>query len=93
MRRANDTCAVKGITPHWLRGAFATLMSEAGVPIQTVQRVIRHKSFTTTMGYLDKNLEVAAQAQEGISAIAGFECHKSDTAPQSAPVDSGSTVY
>jgi len=30
-------------------------MSEACVPIQTVQRVMRHKSFTTTMGYLDKN--------------------------------------
>jgi len=55
IRRANDTCAIKGITPHRLRGTFATLMSEACVPIQTVQRVMRHKSFTTTMGYLDKN--------------------------------------
>lgn len=24
IRRANDTCAVKGITPHRLRGTFAT---------------------------------------------------------------------
>ena len=55
IRRANDTCAIKGITPHRLPGRFATLMSEACVPIQTVQRVMRHKSFTTTMGYLDKN--------------------------------------
>ena len=31
-------------------------MSKAGVPAQTVQRVMRHKSFTTTMGYLDKLL-------------------------------------
>ena len=72
IHRANDTCAVKGITPHRLRGTFATLMSEAGVPIQTVQRVMRHKSFTTTMGYLEKNLDVAAQAQERISATAGL---------------------
>lgn len=70
IRRANDTCAVKGITPHRLRGTFATLMSEADVPIQTVQRVMRHKSFTTTMGYLEKNLDVAAQAQERINAMA-----------------------
>lgn len=68
--RANDTCAIKGITPHRLRGTFAALMSEAGVPIQTVQRVMRHKSFTTTMGYLEKNLDVAVQAQERISQIA-----------------------
>jgi len=50
IRRANAACTVKGITPHRLRGTFATLLSEAGVPIQTVQRVMRHKSFTTTMG-------------------------------------------
>ena len=70
IRRANDTCAIKGITLHRLRGTFATLMYEAGVPIQTVQRVMRHKSFTTTMGYLEKNLDVAVQAQERISQIA-----------------------
>jgi len=72
IRRANDTCAIEGITPHRLRGTFATLMSEAGVPIQTVQRVMRHKSFTTTMGYLEKNLDLAAQAQERISLSAGL---------------------
>jgi integrase/recombinase XerC len=72
IRRANDTCAIKGITPHRLRGTFATLMSEAGVPIQTVQRVMRHKSFTTTMGYLEKNLDVAVHAQERISVTAGL---------------------
>jgi integrase/recombinase XerC len=72
IRRANDTCAIKGITPHRLRGTFATLMSEAGVPIQTVQRVMRHKSFTTTMGYLEKNLDVAADAQEEIGNLANL---------------------
>jgi len=69
IRRANNTFAIKRITPHRLRGTFATLMSEVGVPIQTVQRVMRHKSFTTTMGYLEKNLDVAVQAQERISQI------------------------
>jgi len=70
IRRANETCAVKDITPHRLRGTFATLMSEAGVPIQTVQRVMRHKSFTTTLGYLESNLDAAAQAQERIGMSA-----------------------
>jgi integrase/recombinase XerC len=72
IRGANAACTVKGITPHRLRGTFATLLSEAGVPIQTVQKVMRHKSFTTTMGYLEQNLDVAAQAQERISEHAGL---------------------
>jgi integrase/recombinase XerC len=72
IRRANDACAIKGITPHRLRGTFATLMSEAGVPIQTVQRVMRHKSFITTMGYLEKNLNLAFDAQAKISLLAGL---------------------
>jgi hypothetical protein len=33
---------------------------------------MRHKSFATTMGYLEKNLDLAAQAQERISKTAGF---------------------
>lgn len=72
IRRANYRCAVKGITPHRLLGTFASLLSETGVPIQTVQRIMRHKSYTTTMGYLEKNLDIAAQAQERISSVAGL---------------------
>jgi len=72
MRKANGTCALQGITPHRLRGTFATLLSEAGVPVQTIQRVMRHKSPVTTMGYLEKNLELAVRAQEQIGANVGF---------------------
>lgn len=70
IRRANDICAIKGLTSHHLRGTIATLMSEAGVPIQTVQRVVRQKSFTTTIRYLEINLGQAAQAQEPIGGLA-----------------------
>lgn len=38
------------------------LLSKVAVPIQKVQKVMRHKSFTTTMGYLKQNLDVSAQA-------------------------------
>lgn len=72
MRKANATCSLKGITPHRLRGTFATLLSEAGVPVQTIQKVMRHKSHATTMGYLEKNLDLAARAQDQIAANAGF---------------------
>ena len=77
IRRANDTCSIKDITPHRLRGTFATLLSEAGVPVQTIQKVMRHKTHATTMGYLEKNLDTAALAQERIGASIGFSCCKS----------------
>jgi integrase len=72
MRKANSSCSLKGITPHRLRGTFATLLSEAGVPVQTIQRVMRHKSPVTTMGYLEKNLDLAARAQNQIGANTGM---------------------
>jgi integrase len=89
LRRANAACAVKGITPHRLRGTFATLLSEAGVPIQTIQKVMRHKSFTTTMGYLEKNLDTAARAQNRIGGEIGFNWRKSGEPNRSAPAIAG----
>jgi len=72
LRQANRACSVKGITPHRLRGTFATLLSEAGVPIQTIQKVMRHKNFATTVGYLEKNLDLAVRAADVIGEKAGF---------------------
>ncbi len=73
MRTANATCKIEGITPHRLRGTFATLLSEAGVPIQTIQRVLRHKHPMTTMAYLEKNLDTAALAQNRIGKQIEFD--------------------
>lgn len=72
MRTANKACSIKGITPHRLRGTFATLLSEAGVPIQTIQAVMRHKSPLTTMAYLEKNRDTAVVAQAAIAKKIGF---------------------
>lgn len=77
MRSANETCMVKGITPHRLRGSFATLLSESGVPIQTIQKVLRHKHPMTTMAYLEKNLDTAARAQNRIGEKIGFKRRES----------------
>jgi integrase len=70
--KANAACAIKGITPHRLRGTFATLLSEEGVPIQTIQKVMRHKSHLTTMGYLEKNLDTAVRAADVIGEKTGL---------------------
>lgn len=73
MRSANAACQVDGLTPHRLRGTFATLLSERGLPIQTIQRVMRHKDPMTTMRYLEANLAAAVTAQASIAHIAGLQ--------------------
>lgn len=72
MRAANEDCGIQGLTPHRLRGTFATMLSEAGVPIQTIQKVMRHKDPMTTMKYLEKNLEIAILAQARMAEKMGL---------------------
>lgn len=72
MLAANARCRTKGITAHRLRGSFATLLSEAGANIQTVQAVMRHKDPRTTMAYLEKNMDSVAAAQQKIAQKAGL---------------------
>ncbi len=53
MRAANTACGIEGLTNHRLRGSFATLLSEAGLPLQDIQRLCRHKDWRTTAFYLE----------------------------------------
>lgn len=70
--RANRAVGATHITPHRLRGTFATMLSEAGVSIQSVQRAMRHKSPMTTMAYLESNLGTVATGQRAIAEQFGF---------------------
>lgn len=72
IKAANAATGVEGITPHRLRGTFATMLSEAGVPIQTIQKVMRHKSPLTTMKYLELDLDQAVRGQELIAQKLGL---------------------
>ncbi|MES2319987.1 MAG: site-specific integrase [Pseudomonadota bacterium] len=87
MLTANDSCKTRGITPHRLRGTIATLLSEAGVPIQTIQKFLRHKSPMTTMAYLEKNMDLAASAQNKITAQIGMVWRKSGEQQESVPTE------
>lgn len=40
------------ISNHWLRAAFATLQSEAGTPVATIQAAMGHASLSTTSVYI-----------------------------------------
>lgn len=72
IKLANKACGIEGITPHRLRGSFATLLAEEGTPVQTIQQVMRHKDVKTTMGYLEVNLQSAALAQDRLGARLGL---------------------
>ncbi|MFJ1214531.1 tyrosine-type recombinase/integrase [Burkholderia pyrrocinia] len=73
IKAANLRTGIGGITPHRLRGTFATLLSENGAPVQVIQRVMRHKSPLTTIGYLEADLGYAARAQARIAERCGFQ--------------------
>ncbi|AOJ86139.1 integrase [Burkholderia sp. MSMB0856] len=72
IKAANARIGIGEITPHRLRGTFATLLSENGAPVQVIQRVMRHKSPLTTIGYLEADLAHAARAQARIAEQYGF---------------------
>jgi len=65
--RVNKACGIIGVTPHRLRGTYATLLSEAGVPIQDIQRALGHKDPRTTMNYLEVDLGRIVRGQDSIA--------------------------
>lgn len=69
---ANSKVGIMGVTAHRLRGSFATLMSESGAPVQSIQRALRHKDIRTTLGYLESDLHHIALAQERMAIAWGF---------------------
>jgi integrase/recombinase XerD len=46
----------KAVTPHRLRASVATLLLDAGMPIDQVQKFLRHKNVTTTQIYAETSL-------------------------------------
>ena len=72
MKRVNRTCGLLPITPHRLRGTYATWLIEIGVPIQDVQRAMGHKDVRTTMRYLEAGLKTVAAAQVSFAERLGM---------------------
>ncbi|RDK01614.1 tyrosine-type recombinase/integrase [Paraburkholderia lacunae] len=79
---ANKAVGAPHVTPHRLRATYATLLSESGVPVQNVQKALRHKSALTTMGYLESSMDSVSRGQERIGEKLGFGLRQSgDGAP------------
>lgn len=70
---ANKAVGIGKITPHRLRGTLATLLSEHGAPVQSIQKVMRHKNALTTIGYLEADMHRVALAQRSIAELCGFQ--------------------
>lgn len=74
---ANAAMGTPGISPHRLRGTFATLHSEDGTPVQVIQQLLGHKDASTTMLYLEAHQEVAEQQQAKVAERMGMSGAKS----------------
>ena len=68
---ASAEVGVYGLSPHRLRGSFATRLSVEGVPLPDIQEAMRHKDSRTTLGYIEKDMGRVAKAQEEIARRAG----------------------
>ena len=76
MLAANKSVGAPHVTAHRLRGTFATLLSEVGTPVQSIQRTLRHKNLTTTAAYLEVNMQTVVDGQRRIAEKIGFGLHR-----------------
>ncbi len=55
-RAARDAGIAKRVTPHRLRASVATLLLDAGMPLDQVQKFLRHRRIATTQIYAETSL-------------------------------------
>ncbi len=63
--RAGTKIGVR-LTPHRLRGSYATLLAKQGHSAYVIKDVLRHKDIQTTMGYVEVGLEDMRKANHDL---------------------------
>jgi len=59
----------KDVTPHRLRASVATILLDAGMPLDQVQKFLRHKRISTTQIYAETSLQ--GMSENYIRALGG----------------------
>jgi integrase/recombinase XerD len=59
----------KNVTPHRLRASVATILLDAGMPLDQVQKFLRHKRITTTQIYAETSLH--GMGENYVRALSG----------------------
>jgi len=67
MKAVNKATGLPNITPHRLRGTYATALLEAHVPLPDTQKALRHKDIKTTLAYCETDMRRVARGQDEIS--------------------------
>ncbi|OQA32388.1 MAG: Tyrosine recombinase XerC [Acidobacteria bacterium ADurb.Bin340] len=83
-RVLDSACRAVGIprlTAHRLRGTYATLLAEAGVPLPDIQRAMGHKDVRTTLRYLEHDMQRVARAQIRLAERMGLSAGRKNGEP------------
>ena len=71
LQRVAKRAGVENATLHKFRRTFATMHSEKGTPIQTIQRWLGHRDIKTTLRYLEATAAESEAAQKATEAVFG----------------------
>lgn len=69
---ACEAVEIPRVTPHRLRGTYATWLHREGCQLLEIQKALEHKDSETTQGYIEVDLQNVAQAQRRIAQKAGI---------------------
>ncbi len=59
---AGEAGLPEDITDHRLRASFANILNKRGVPLPTIQKLMRHSKVETTMIYIETREDETRQA-------------------------------
>lgn len=69
-RALNAIPGVRKLSPHCCRHTYITRLQEAGVPMETIARLVGHSNITTTDGYTHTSDETLKNAVTSLNNIA-----------------------
>ncbi len=72
VKTAGAAMGIPGLTPHALRGTYATLLSLEGAQVKAIQAALRHKDARTTQAYIRPVMDSLREAGARVGERAGL---------------------